>query len=194
MGGNGNTTASRALRAVVGIALVIFVAASEHVARSEEVKPDQAKAAVPDLSSQKRASKAVEEVFKDQIARARTPEEKSALANKLIAAAHETTNDPTGKYIMISKSLDLAAQAGDVEIVMAAAEMLTGSFAIDDIKTKGSALRSVAKGIRLPEDQVRFVNRAESVIDEAVAADRYDVAKQVADASVAVAKRNEDPA
>ncbi len=57
-----------------------------------------ANAPVPSVDAVAASIKTIQQVYKDDIARAKSLEQKITLARKLLHDAIETTNDPTGRY------------------------------------------------------------------------------------------------
>jgi len=146
--------------------------------------------AMPDAASQKRATELVNEVYGDELAKAKTPEQKVTLAKKMLTAAVETKDDVAGKYVLLISARELAVAGGDVATAYACIPELS-AFGLDVISAKADALTVLAKtgAGRAPAD---LSARASALVDEAFLADRYDVAKRAADLVVSSAKASKN--
>lgn len=158
---------------------------------SETVKTDHPRSPLPDAAGQRAALKTVDDVYADEFKKAKGPDQRSALARKLLAAGIDTQNDPAEKYILLKKSVELAVQAGDFATARTASRALGAAYEIDSIKATADLLASMAKSARTPKQQLEYVDNAESIIDDALAANQYDIAKQSAVVAVAAARRSE---
>ena len=105
-------------------------------------------------------------------------------------AAIDTKNDAAGKYILLGMAKDLAAGAGDAETAFAAiAELET--YQIDSLNLKFDTLTVISKSVR-GQDAKGLIDRINPLIDEAIGADRYDLAGQLAQLGVSVAKTTKE--
>ena len=149
------------------------------------------KAAVPEAAALKEAQKVVNGIYAEDIAKAKKPQEKADLAKKLLQAATETKNDAAGKYVLLGMAKDIGVQAGDVETTFSAVDQLTESYLVEELKLKTDAL---AKLSRTPGvDHGAIVDKANAWIDDAFAADQYDIAKQIAQLALGAANATKDP-
>ena len=74
---------------------------------------------VPDAAAQKESQKLVDQIYRENIAGAKTPELKKQLAQTFLKAGIETTNDLAGKYVLLIRARDLAADIGDADMTLA---------------------------------------------------------------------------
>jgi hypothetical protein len=75
---------------------------------SEEAARDP----VPSPDARKEAEKTVQRLFREDIAKARKPEERRALARKLIDHAVETRDDPAARFVLLREARGLSGAAG----------------------------------------------------------------------------------
>src|SRR5437764_1396593 len=75
--------------------------------------------AIPDAGAQRKALQTVNAVYENDIANAKQPETKGAIAKKLLQAATETKDDAAVKYVILGMARDLAVGGDDIETVFA---------------------------------------------------------------------------
>ncbi|MCY2924319.1 MAG: hypothetical protein NT031_02590 [Planctomycetota bacterium] len=136
----------------------------------------------------KKAGTLAGEVYGKDIRAAKTPEAQAALGKKLLRSAIDEHADRAARYALLGLATDLAAQAGDIETAFAAADELAKSFAVDALKTKADTLAKLERA--KSADAMAMEQQCARLIDEALAADRYDVARQVAELAIDLARKN----
>ncbi|MDB5356515.1 MAG: hypothetical protein JWN24_2968 [Phycisphaerales bacterium] len=161
------------------------------VAASEITPPARQKTEVPNAAALRDARKRVNDVFADEIARAKTVDQKTALAKKMLAASAEMKNDSDARYVLLGIARDLALAAGDFQEALAAVSALD-QYEIDGIRAKTDVLATASKSIQSPGDALTLVGSIDHVIDEALAAGRYDVAFQLAKLAASAARLTKD--
>ncbi len=87
------------------------------------------RAVVPDAAAQTKAEKNVRDVFGNHDKE--TPDERDAAAAKMLDAAATSQDEPATLYVLLKRSGDLAAGAGDADVAIKAAAKLSESFAMD---------------------------------------------------------------
>jgi hypothetical protein len=135
---------------------------------------------------------AVNGVYEADIAKAKQPDAKSALAKTLLRAATESKDDPAIKYVLLETARDLAVGGNDLELPFAAIAEL-GAYQIDRLKVSADALNAMSKAQRRTWDALMLASRANPLIDDAIAADRYLLAAQLADLAASWAKMARNP-
>jgi hypothetical protein len=182
---------SRALFALV-VAGVLSIGARSVLAGGNSESEPTPKIAVPDVAAQRRASQEINSVYGDDIVKAKRPEAKAALAKKLLQAATETKDDPATKYVILGMARDLAAGGDDADTAFTILSELA-QYQIDGLKMKTDVLAGMSRVARTPQEALSLANRASSVVDEAIAADRYALAMQLAELSASWAKMAKNP-
>lgn len=102
---------------------------------------------VPHAAMQKEAEQLVKEVFTEEYTKTK-PEEKAALAGKLLKQADGTKDDLAAKYVLWREASALAAQGGDVETALAAVDQMAAVFAVDAVALKKTVLTTVGSVTR----------------------------------------------
>jgi hypothetical protein len=133
----------------------------------------------PDAQGQRAAAKLVREVYADDLAKAKLPAERAALAAKLLAAGVAERKDAAARYELLVLARETAAEAGDLEGACKAVDEMDRVYRIDAAKAKAEEAALAGRAARSPEERVMFVAQALPVIDEMIKADRYELARQV---------------
>jgi len=167
--------------------LVVFLFCGTAWAQTDDRLP------VPEGAKVKEALGLVREVFAEEYAAAKTSEQKAALAKKILQEGATGQHDPTSRYALLRVARDLAAIAGDCETALKAVEQLSRRYRVDAIAMKAAVLAKVADKVRLPTDHKKFLPVLGKAYDEAVAADRYDVARDIGKLATDSANRTRDP-
>ena len=184
------TKASRAFQALLALVALSFL--SNLAPALEDTKPATSnKIAIPDAVAQRTARKQINDTFAKDIAKAKKPAEKAAIAKQLLQAGKESSNDPASKYEMLSMARDLAVAGGDADTALAA---ITGldQYALDALKLKTDALSTILKSTANAQDALGIAANVGPLVDEALAADRYNVARQLAELTVSTARTAKD--
>src|SRR5688500_14459762 len=106
--------------------VTLFLSTIAHVSAEEPQKLP-----LPDKETRATKSKAVEEIYHEEISTARTPDQKRALAVRLLADGIGTSDDAAGRYVLLQMACDLAAKSGDIETAFRAAEQTTEDYEVD---------------------------------------------------------------
>jgi hypothetical protein len=75
--------------------------------------------------------KLVTEIYEKPWKEARTSAQKTALAEKMIAAAARTEGDAAGRFVLLRVARDIAVEAGDAATALRAVDRLDADFQID---------------------------------------------------------------
>ncbi|MEI7837917.1 MAG: hypothetical protein WCK05_16060, partial [Planctomycetota bacterium] len=149
--------------------------------------PERARATIPNAAARQQATKLLNEVYVAEIAKATGPAQKASLAKKLLQAASDMNNDPASRYVLLTTTTDLAAQAEDDETAIASLDELAKSFQVDCLKLNAETLAKLISAA--DSDYQALLERTNRLTDEAIAVDRYDVAQSLARLAVAFAKK-----
>ena len=148
---------------------------SEPILRILEPKPEPSKEklAPPDEAAQKKVLETIREVYKDEYTN------KAALAKKLVQKADETNNDPVARFVLLHEATDVATEAGQGELAFQTIDALTSEYTVSGPAMKAEVIDKGVK-VALPLPQKEALARAAlQVIDDAIAEDNFDVAKQM---------------
>ncbi len=158
-------------RRLVVTALLLFVAQLSH---GQEAK----KWPIPSKEAQARVETLLDELYKDDFAKAqKDPILRSRLAQTLLFEGRETKDDAAGRYVLFSKAHSFAAQAGDVNTALLAADELAKDFVIlpaTIFRMKIAMLQQASKVEGAPADAYQAViDRAMVTLDDTLDADDY---------------------
>ena len=145
------------------------------VRQADDVK----KLPVPSAEERANAKKLVDGVYADEIAAAKSRDEKLALASKLFRQAGQTPPDSPERFVLLEVVLKLATEIGEWRGIHEAVNDLARWYDVPHLEMKAEALAKADDIDRtdLANDAVRMLN---DLLDEAVRSDRYDLADRFA--------------
>lgn len=170
----------RQLSKRIAIAIMLLVPFSAVAAADKRPVPSQA--------DQNAAVKLVKEVFKADYAKAKLPNDKLILAQKLLKQGVETEDDPVGRFALFREARELATDVGSVDVALNAIEAISEQFEIDFNKMVVETLTK-AKRVSKPaglsnQDLIRVMG----LIDQAVQEDDFEFASAMCPIAMFVAK------
>lgn len=142
---------------------------------------------IPGEPAQASALDLIKEVYKTDYEAARTNVQKATLAKKMLQDS-AATNDTTNRYVLLRVAKDVAAQAGDVDTAFAATSQLERRYEVDGLMMKAAAVAAASKEAKLPSHHQAIAPYFLQLIDQAVAADRYDLANNIGDVALESAR------
>lgn len=143
-------------------------------AATAKPKADIVPAAVPDATTQAAARTVVLEVYKDDMAAAFKPDDKVALARKLLQVAGETRNDLPGQFVLISIAKDLAVTGRDADVAIAAVNEMATFFDVEPLSLKVETLGKVLAEATRVKDTVLITKVTTQISDLKEAKASYD--------------------
>ena len=152
----------------------------------------QQRLAVPTPAATRQVLGEVKDIFRDEYAAATTAQARIALAKRLVAEADKTSK-PTERWVLLSESMRLAAEAGDAETCFEAIDKAAPQFAVDVAALKLEGLSKLV--VKAPPQALDSLGRmalalAQKAID---AGDAQAATKSLAVAS-GVAKKTKNRA
>ena len=147
----------------------------------------------PDAATVKEALVTVNEVYRNDIAKAKTADERASIVGNLIAAAKEE-KDATARFALLSKAQDVAAEGGDYDGASAALDAMDAAFDVDVLRMKLDTATATGRMARNAEQKSRLAAAISELVDQSIAAERYDIAKSAADVGLTVAWAGADTA
>jgi len=121
-----------------------------------------------------------DETFAAEIEHAAQPAAKAALAERLIDRARtQPPAKPAEQYAQLMLARQLAVESGQVQLALATARRLAERFALDGLAETVGVSRQLAQAPLAPEARSVLVVEALKVLDEALAAERFDLAEQL---------------
>jgi hypothetical protein len=182
-------TESNKLTATDGKAATLLapVTNTRSLASSAPLVSDASKMPLPDEESLLKARELLKEVYRDQYAATRTPQERMQFVKKLIADAAKVEENAADYYELLRIAREMASSIGDLPLAVAANKLLEQRFQFDSLPLRHKMLSDVAKSSR-PGDSAAILAEARQLIREAQAADRYDLALQAHDLALTLAR------
>ncbi len=186
----GNKVEARRLWEQVGGAdLLPLLSGGGSTADVPSDSPDSA--APPSEKQLALASKQVKVMFQSEFKAAKTPELKLDLGKRLLDIAGATEN-PTERFALLRKALDLAAAGASVPTIVEAVELMASSYRIDPLELKAdAALRAatVTNNVLAAKEIARF---ALGLADEAINQKRVKAAGKLSQAALSAARKSKD--
>src|SRR6185503_19781610 len=152
-----------------------------------------ARVAAPEASTLKDAEKTIRDIYKAEYAR-KTAADQLALAQKLLKPSRETVDDPKAAFVLLREARDLALQAGDLDVAVAAIDAMSVRFEIELLAAKNAALTRLAGTVRTAETAAALAEAFIDLARLAVEADSYDVAVAASTRADSLAKSSPDAA
>ncbi len=125
------------------------------------------------------AATAVRQVYAADLAAARQPVEKLNLAKKMIHAGADEKRDLAAKFAMLALARDIAADAGDYPTACKAVDEVHNTFDIDALKMRTELAVKCGRSLQHPEQRTELVGYLVELLDDAIAAERFDLTRQV---------------
>lgn len=123
-------------------------AESAPASRPGEVGLPQQRLAVPSPGELRAAENLVREVLATEFSAAKAPQQKSALAGRLLALALETEDDPVARFALCTLARDLALEGFDLARAWEAVQLLGRHYAMDENKLKAEVFERLVKESR----------------------------------------------
>ncbi len=135
-----------------------------------------ARVAVPDAAAQMKTLGEVKQIFADDYAKAKKPEDKNGLARNLLKQAEDQKDDPVARYVLFKEALRLAQDGVDPETSLACIESLGKEYQVDSFAMLHDVLDDLSKKAKTPQVLKAINDANKDGIDKAVAADKFAVA------------------
>jgi hypothetical protein len=170
---------------VLGLLLLL-----PNLASSQEAK----KWPVPSKEAQAKIESLLQELYKDDLVKAeKDPVARGRLAQTMLFEGKETKDDAAGRYVLFSKAHQMAAEAGDVNTALQAADELAQGFLIPAgtiFQMKIKMLQQASKVVGATNDAYQSViDRALVILDDTLDADDYPSSLDLIDAAEKAARK-----
>lgn len=146
---------------------------------------------LPDPAAVQKALKLLEEVYKEDIAAAKTPQKKRALAGRLMAEALHA-QIPAEQFALLQAARQWAVQTGDVAFALRAVEAMIERFQVDGLAIKAEVLEALSKP-GISASPVELAEAVEPLVQEAIDQDAYDMAVRLSRLALTAARRSRNP-
>lgn len=131
---------------------------------------------VPTADQLEQAEANVQEIFKQEFAKAIRLADKADLAKKLLEQSKTTTDDLPGQYALLQAANDLAVTAGDIAVVEAILSELITHFEVDAVDTKSKTYKQLNTTVKSGAPQEQLAEALLSFAAECAVASRFDTA------------------
>ena len=148
----------------------------------------------PPAPREKKAEKLADELFADDIAHATTPAGKKILAQKLFDTAATTNDDPAGRFVLLKMARNEAVDIDDLELALNAVRQLDQFYKIDALTMDGEIISRIVRKTTTPEELTAFADQILPLCEQAMKAERFDLARQWAELARNSAQRRHDAA
>ena len=139
---------------------------------------------IPTAAEQEKIAKQLNDVYKTSRPGPKDP----AKTQELYDVAAKDGSSPNERYMLLTKGAEIAAAAGDLNLSLQGIDTLAADYDIDPFVIKQKLLDKFISAGK-PDQVAIAIPTAEQLVDQAVAADRYEIAVVLAtSASKAVAK------
>jgi hypothetical protein len=157
---------------------------------STEAAPPEA--TLPDAAAQAKALNLAKDIYGEEFTKAKTSQQKRALAEKLLQSAEEARDDPAAYFILLKLARDIAVLGGDVALALRAVDEMTETFRVDAYPMEVDAVLRTGKEAGPAQQHSAVVEAALRLIDEAVAKDDFDASRRLGETALASARKTGD--
>ncbi len=128
---------------------------------------------IPTLSERQEIRRAIDGIYDTE--RARKPEEALELANMLVALA-EKCKDAKERFVLLYRASELASDGGDARRMLRLMARIAEEFEVDRLPSQAAMLKAFAQKATGEEQIGALVAASANIIDEALDAERIDLA------------------
>ncbi len=149
----------------------------------------QERAPVPDAAAEHAAKKAAGEIYGGRFALAQTADDKTALAEEIVAAGLKFQAGSADQYALLNIAREIAAGAGDTRIALSAARELAKRFDLQGLELESDTLLMTARWARITTQRTALAEAAGEVIQRLAEADEYERAIRLCEAAQEAAEQ-----
>ncbi len=160
---------SRGVRAVV--VFMCLCGGIEHGTAAE-------KSPVPNDAASKTAQMTVRDLFKNDLASAKTPAQLTELANKMLEAVEGNAESAANDYVLLTTALGLTEKASALGAASSIVERIAGQFSVDERELMLQTMKNLSKGPTDKDYHKELAQRALQLAAETQRADRADLTKE----------------
>ncbi len=135
----------------------------------------------------------IRDLFKKDIAAAKSPAQFASLGRVLLKHAEASKSDPVDYFALLEEAGSLAAKGGDIVTTFAAIDELTSAFTVNELELRCDALATLGSNLP-PSAHKQIADLALSLIDPAIEADDYRIAREFVKIGGASARKAKDAA
>ncbi len=163
--------------------------ASDNVPANDNASTGPARTPVPDAAALRTARAQVSRNFRAQLAAARLPTQKSAMAKAIFEAGLGEQDDDGYRYALLEKARDLAVDLGVPEALVGIVDEMAVDFDIDPIAEKATYLNKTLVAADSPVHNKQIFDYARKLSEEAIQKGQYESAASLAHAASRAARK-----
>ena len=142
---------------------------------------------VPTDDQREQSETNVQEIFKQDFAKALRLADKAALAEKLLEHARTTTDDPPGKYALLQEASHLAVTAGDIDVADKILDELIAHFDVDAVDSRSKIYKQLSTTVKSGVPQQQLAEVFLKLAAECATESRFDTAMESTKTAVLLA-------
>lgn len=147
---------------------------------------------IPSGAAMDEAMRLVKDVYGDEYTKAESSEQKTAFAQKLLQTSRGTEQRTANHYALLRVAWDVATQTGDAKLAIQITDEIVGVYNVNPLSAKVATVRTTAELVRSSAQRTALAALALELVREAVADDDYDSATELAEISLAAARKARD--
>ena len=132
----------------------------------------------PSAAELKQLQASVKDVFKADIAAAKSRAQQSSLAERMVENVQNDVASAGSDYALLTQAHALAVKASNTEMALKVTRLIGQRFDVDEPTLIVQTLKDLAKGPTDKEYHQALAEKALSVASEQIAAERFEVAKE----------------
>jgi len=152
----------------------------------------QPRAPEPDAAAQARAQELLRDVYGKEYDAAKTSEQKTELAEKLLDQAAKSQADPANHFVLLRVAKEVAVLGADGETALEAVERIVATYDVDAMAMRLDCLKGLADAAKLSSQRAALAEQAYSLVDVALSEDDFDAAGRFGQIAEDLAKRGRD--
>jgi hypothetical protein len=147
---------------------------------------------VPENEDQATKIKLVKDTYQGDAEVERSSDQAFTTASKLLADALETTDDTTGRYVMLKLASDIAARSGNIETALHATERIGLEYQVDVLANTLETLKQLSAANNSRKHHRSLAPAMSDLAVDAINGDRYDIALESASLAMISARKARD--
>lgn len=144
---------------------------------------------VPDDEAIGKATRLIKQTFAQDYFSATTFPQRSALAQRLLKEAQETSDNTPVRYVLLCEARDIAAKAADAPTACRAIDLLAQFYGVAPGEMTVAALSTASRVALTPENQEALFRSGIGAADQALLRDEYELAGRLATLAEAAATK-----
>jgi hypothetical protein len=151
---------------------------SSAIGRPKVADADLSRLPIPDHETLLKSRAALRDLYGKEVQAARTPDERSRLAARLLGESTKVEASAADFYELVRIARDMAAAVGDAASAIKADELLTRKYQIDPLAARLKLLRDLSGSVRVPQVAGALAQRSKELLVVAYEQDDYETAIQ----------------